>query len=121
MKAFIFVHNNVLTPEYVYGILNNTRAVQTWVSPFSSTFIIVSNLSIHELTAVLNTHLSGIWFVLVEANKENTNGWLPGEFWEYLIHPQATWTKKLLMQLTQTPAPPQSAPMRGLLDQTKKS
>jgi hypothetical protein len=118
----------VLTPDDVYEILNNTAAVVTWVSPYPYLFIALSNLTVAELSAVLQTHFAGIWFILVEATPHNSNGWLPSQFWEYINDPGKAWSSTILADLlklsrSSLPAP---APKEGLasyldfLDQGKK-
>jgi len=109
VKAYLLTYNSVFNPEYVHQILNNTRAIQTWVSPFPYSAIVLSNLTVNELAAVLQTHFAGVWFMLAEVNKDNTNGWLPAQFWEYVGDPQAAWSKRLFAQFAKTLPPPRPA------------
>lgn len=94
MRAFIFTHNPILQSEYVYDILNKTTSVETWVAPFSYSAILISKLTVSELSAVLHSHFGDAWFILVEANKDNVNGWLPNDFWEYILDPYTVWARQ---------------------------
>ena len=128
MRAFALSHNIVIPPEDVYDILNATSAVVTWVSPYPYLDIVLSNLTVAELSAVLQTHFAGIWFLLVEATPINSDGWLPGQFWEYINDPGKAWSKTILADLLKLPRPslPAPAPKEGLpsfldfLGQSKK-
>ena len=99
MKPYLLSHNSVLSPEKTYRFLSDTKAVRTWVSPFPCVSILLSDLTVNELTAVLNTHFGGIWFILVELGTDTTNGWLPAEFWEYVTNPQQAWSQKLFANI----------------------
>jgi hypothetical protein len=122
LKAFLLAYNSVFSPEYVHRVLSSTRAIQTWASPFPNTAIILSNLTVSELAAVLHTHFGEIWFIVVEVNKDNANGWLPAQFWDYVSDPQSTWSKRLFEQLGKTLPPPPSFPpsLESLLSAGKK-
>ncbi|MCG8067979.1 MAG: hypothetical protein JAY84_08935 [Candidatus Thiodiazotropha taylori] len=108
MNAYLFSYNSIIPQHTVQEILNRTSAVETWVAPISSSAIVLSRLSVAELAAVLHTHLGETWFLLVEATPQNSNGWLPANFWEYISNPDATWSKQILADLTK------KAPVPGL-------
>jgi hypothetical protein len=121
VKAHLLAYNPVLAPERVHQILNNTQAVKTWLSPFPYAAVVLSELTVNELAAVLQTHFLGIWFILVEANRDNANGWLPPQFWEYISDPGTAWSKQLFASLFKNiPPPPLSPPPLGLLGDWKK-
>ncbi len=103
MKAYIFSWNNVYTSEYVTFLLNDTQAIETWVSPISGTAILISKLSITDLSSVLHGRLGEVWFLLVEATQYNTNGWLPNNFWNYINNPQSMVQRNYLAELLSTP------------------
>lgn len=103
MKAYIFSWNNVYTPEYVSYLLNDTKAIKTWVSPISGTAILVSDLSVIDLSSVLHGRLGDVWFILVEAAPYNTSGWLPANFWTYINNPQSLIQGNYLAELFATP------------------
>jgi hypothetical protein len=114
VKAYILNANPILPFEHVHRILNNTSAVDTWVSPFQGCAIVLSRLTVSELAAVLQTHFSGVWFLLVEANQDNSNGWLPPQFWEYMSNPHKAWSDKILAGLLkQSPPPPPPINLRA--------
>jgi hypothetical protein len=114
VKAFLFAHSSATPPESVYEILNSTRAVSTWASPFPYSAILLSNLSVSELSAVLQTHLYGIWFILIEATSENCNGWLPAQFWEYINDPGKAYSAKLFADLAKAYMASPQLPRKGL-------
>jgi hypothetical protein len=113
MRAYLLTHGATLEQEKVHGILNSTRAIETWLSPFPYAAVLVSKLTLGELTAVIRSHFGDHWFIVVETNRDNVNGWLPKQFWDYLIDPQTTWSQQLFAQyLKNLPPPP---PPQGLL------
>ena len=105
MNAYLFSYNSIIPQNTVQEILNQTSAVETWVAPISSSAIVLSRLSVAELAAVLHTHLGETWFLLIEATPQNSNGWLPANFWEYISNPDATWSKQILADLTKKTPP----------------
>lgn len=110
MKAFLFNFNPIPSVEYIHYTLNNTSSVETWVAPLQNSAILISKLTVHELAAVLHSHFRETWFVLIEANSENTNGWLPNDFWEYLFEPNTVWSKKLVHSFLPNNVPPPPPP-----------
>jgi hypothetical protein len=112
MNAYIFSWNNVYSPEYVSYLLNDTQAIETWVSPISGTAILVSKLSVIDLSSVLHGRLGEAWFVLVEATPYNSSGWLPANFWTYINNPQSMVQRNYLEELLASP-PKNELPPRG--------
>jgi hypothetical protein len=108
MKAYLFTYNTALSSNYINNLLNTSNAINTWVSPYHGTSIIISQLTVSELSAVLHSHLDDIWFIVIEATPTNSNGWLPGNFWDYISDPNTAWTSSLLSSLT--------SPHNALLD-----
>jgi len=99
MKAFIFSCNNVFSNEYMSFILNDTKAIEAWISPITNTAIIISKLSVDDLSAVLHGRMGETWFILVEASPLNTSGWLPSNFWEYINNPHSILQNNYLSKL----------------------
>ena len=95
MKAFLLSFSSLLDVNYVHTVLNNSNSVETWLSPFPFSVIIVSRLTTSELGAVLQSHFGGNLFVVVEATPQNTSGWLPPEFWDYINNPQHVWRRNI--------------------------
>lgn len=112
MKAYLLTHSGLLEPSQAYQILNQTQAIETWISPFPYSAVLISKLTVAELAAVLRSHFGDTWFILVEANKDNSNGWLPQQFWDYVMDPQKAWTQQLFARLFKNLPPP---PPPGLL------
>ncbi len=99
MKAFLLCHSNVASPEYVQAVLSSSRAVTTWVAPFPYSAIVISELTLNELTAVVETHLSGSWFLLTELSGTNSNGLLPQQLWTYVQEPSQAWQHRVLAEI----------------------
>ena len=95
MKPFLLSFSALLNANHVHAVLNNSNSVETWISPFPFSAIVVSRLTAIELGAVLHSHFGDNLFIVVEATTYNTSGWLPPEFWEYVNNPQAAWSKNL--------------------------
>ena len=106
MKAFVLTYSAVLDYVRVQNVLNTTRSVETWLSPFPFSAIVVSKLTVSELSAVLHSHFGDAWFIVVEANQHNSNGWLSKEFWDYIADPHGVWSRGILSQLTSPSVPP---------------
>lgn len=106
MKAFVFSYNPGLEQAVISNILDNTNAVVDWVSPYRGLVILASDLTTNELAAVLQSHLNGIWYVLVEANLGNCNGWLAQNFWTFVNDPNSVKPKALMDLLGTVPPPP---------------
>ena len=99
MKAYLLTYSDATTPQYVQSMLSATRAVSTWVAPFPYAVIVISELALGELTAVLETHLAGTWFLLAELTPTSCNGLLPKQFWAYVQDPFKASSEKTLRQL----------------------
>jgi hypothetical protein len=112
VKAYLLTYSSIVTPHQANGMLNRTAAIETWVSPFPYAAIIISRLTINELAAVLQTHFADAWFMVAEVNRDNCNGWLPKQLWDYVTDPQTAWSQQLLANLlkTQVSLPPPPPP-----------
>ena len=105
MRAYLFSWNTLVPQEFVASVLNGSTAVETWVSPIPTSAIVISKLNVSELAAVLRVHFGEIWFILVEATPQNSNGWLPAQFWEYIGNPSSVCYQNFLARLANTNAP----------------
>lgn len=88
MKAFILNYSAILDIGFVQGVLNSTQSIETWASPFPFSAIVISKLTVTELSAVLHSYFGDTWFLITEANQQNTNGWMTNELWSYINNPQ---------------------------------
>ena len=95
MRAFVLNFSALLNQTQVHSVLNASAAVETWATPFPFSAIVVSRLTVLELGAVLHSHFGEALFILVEATKFNTGGWLPIEFWNVINDPQGACSKKV--------------------------
>jgi hypothetical protein len=102
MKAFLLSHSSLATPEYIRSVLNTSHAVTTWISPFPYSAIVLSNLTVDELSAIFRTHLGETWFILAELSAYTCNGYLPGQCWDYVNDPIGSWSEQILAQLEST-------------------
>ena len=103
MKPYLLTYSQACTPTNVHQLLNDTRAVETWVTPFPYAAILISKLNVDDLAAVLRGRIPGIWFMVTELNPHSVQGWLPGNLWEYVNNPQQAWSKNLLAGFSQAP------------------
>ena len=55
----------------------------------------VSQLNIHDLSAILRNRLPNVWVLVTEMGRQTVDGWLPGDLWEYVNDPQKAWSRKL--------------------------
>ena len=94
MRTFLLTFSALLNQTQVHSVLSTSAAVETWITPFPFSAIVVSRLTVLELGAVLHSHFDDALFILVEANRFNTGGWLPLEFWNVINDPQGAWSKK---------------------------
>ena len=99
MKPYLLTHTQAGTPAHVQHVLNDTRAVETWVAPFPYAAILISKLNVQDLAAVLRERLPGIWFMVTELKSDTVQGWLPGNLWEYVNDPQQAWSRNLFAEL----------------------
>ena len=109
MNAFILT---TVSPQSVYYVLNTSRAVATWLSPFPSCAIVLSRLTLHELAAVIQTHLDDALFLLIQATPANCQGWLPAQFWAYINDPEKAYTDKVFAEILKSLPAPTSPPPR---------
>lgn len=98
----------------VQYLLNDSNAIETWVSPFPYAAIVISKLNINELGAVIRERLPGVWFMVTELKSGTVQGWIPGDLWQYVNDPQGVWTRKQLADLLISPVPTGTTPVRGL-------
>ena len=104
MKSYLLTYSQAYTPTQVQYLLNDTHAVETWVTPFPYAAILLSRLDVHDLAAVIRSRLPGVWFMMTELKSDSVQGWLPGNLWEYVNDPQQAWSRKLFADLA--PIPP---------------
>ena len=103
MKPYLFLFCATCSPRGVHAILNATDAIHNWVSPFPYSAILVSNLDTRELSAILRRQLNGKWFIVAQIDSQSINGWLPGDFWQFVNNPDEA---SLAHLLPDQPAPP---------------
>lgn len=114
MKSYLLSYSQACTPEQVQYVLDDTRAVETWVAPFPYAAILVSKLDVGDLSAVIRERIPGAWFMVTELNGGGVQGWLPGNLWEYVNDPQKAWSRKLFSGMVPPPTP--SPSISSLLD-----
>lgn len=95
MKAFLLSFSPALLVNHVHTVLNGSNSVETWLSPFPFSAIIVSRLTTSELAAVFHSHFGNNLFIVTEATSQNTSGWLHAEFWEYINNPENVLRKNM--------------------------
>ena len=105
MKSYLLSHGEACTPEHVQRVLNDTREVETWVTPFPYAAILISRLDVRDLATVIRERLPGVWLMVTELNGGAVQGWLPGDLWEYVNDPQKAWSRKLFSGMVPPPAP----------------
>lgn len=110
MKAHLLVYSQACTPPQAQRLLNDTQAVETWVTPFPYAAILVSGLDVHDLAAVLRDRLPGVWFMVTELRGDAVQGWLPKELWDYVNSPSEAWSRQLFAGLGKPSPEPPPAP-----------
>ncbi len=100
MKSYLLTYSPVCPQARVHAVLNTTNAIQNWIAPFPYAAILVSDLTTQELGAILRNHLAGVWFMVTQLDKKLVDGWLPGDFWEYVNNPAQASLQKLLDQIS---------------------
>ena len=88
MKAYLFAYSQAWTQAQVHAVLNDTNAIETWIAPFPSAAVLISDLSAQDLGAVLHRRLSDAWFIVTELNPASVDGWLPNNLWSYVNQPE---------------------------------
>ena len=96
MKSYLLSHSGACTPEHVQRVVNDIRAVETWMTPFPYAAILISRLDVRDLAAVIRERLPGVWFMVTELNGRSVQGWLPAELWDYVNDPLKARSRKLL-------------------------
>ncbi len=99
MKAYLLAYSQACTPQQVQHLLNDTRAVATWVTPFPFAAILVSDHSVNDLAAVLRDRLPGVWFMVTELRGDSVQGWLPKELWDYVNDPSQASLRQIFAGL----------------------
>ena len=100
MKAYLLTYSPVCPRARVHAVLNTSRAIRNWVSPFPYAAILVSNLTTQELGAMLRNRLDDeVWFMVAQLDSELVDGWLPGGFWEFVNDPAEASLQPLLDRL----------------------
>ncbi len=105
MKSYLLNHSDACTPEHVQQVLNDTRAVETWVTPFPYAAILISRLDVRDLAAVIRERLPGVWLMVTELNGSVVQGWLPADLWEYVNDPSKARSRKLFSGMVPPPTP----------------
>ena len=119
MKSYLLTYTQAGTPAHVQHVLNDTRAVETWVAPFPYAAILISKLNTQDIAAVLRDRLPGIWFMVTELKSDTVQGWLPGNLWKYVNDPQHAWSRNMFAGLV-GPSSESSRPIRGLFADLQK-
>ena len=114
MNSYLFVYSQARTPTEVQYVLNDTQAVETWVTPFPYAAILLSKLNLGDIGVVLRDRLPGMWFMVTEMHSHTVQGWLPRNFWEYVNAPQQARYRKLAELMN--PPSPQPTESRSFLD-----
>ena len=109
MKSYLLSHSEACAPEDVRQVLNDTRAVETWVTPFPYAAILISQLDVRDLAAVIRERLPGVWLMVTELNSGAVQGWLPADLWEYVNDPLEARSRNLFSGVippsTRSPGP----------------
>lgn len=84
MKAFLLTYSQQCPDWQAQAILDQTNGVKTWVQPFPSAAIIVSDLEVEDLGSVLQARLGGTWFLVTEIAAHTVQGFLPGNLWQFI-------------------------------------
>lgn len=84
MKSYLFTYSQMCPVWHAQAVLNETNAVATWVQPFPSAAILLSDLDTHDLAAVLRARLGDTWFLITELNRATVDGFLPGNLWQFV-------------------------------------
>lgn len=64
--------------------LTSLPAVQDWWKYLSSTYLLFSPLSAHQLSNQIRPLLAGGLFIVIEVNPRNYDGWLQKEAWDWI-------------------------------------
>lgn len=99
MKAYLLTYSQTGIPTHIHRILDDTKAIETWVAPFMYAAILISKLDVHDLSGVLRPRIPDVWFVVTELNASAVQGWLPADFWEYVNNPEQAVSRNLFTEL----------------------
>lgn len=86
MNPYLFTYSGLCSDESAQEILDGTNAIITWVRPFPHAAIVLSELSLVDLSAVLHRHLGETWFLVSSLGVNAADGWLPKDLWSYVNH-----------------------------------
>ena len=112
MKPYIFTYSQLCPEWHAQNILNDSRAVNTWVKPFPNAAIVLSDLSVKDLGAVLRARLGSTWFVISEIDSGTIDGLLPGDLWDF-ISSANSGSQRGLLQYPLSPPGPLTASAQG--------
>ena len=90
MNPYLFAYSSLCPDDTAQAILDETKAVPTWVRPFPHAAIVLSDLAIADLSAVLHRRLGDTWFLLTALGRTHTDGWVPANLWNYVNHTAGT-------------------------------
>ncbi len=69
-----------------HEILTNAKGVFDWWHYLESSYIIIvdNHITANNISDFVRTRMSNKYFIVVELNLSNHNGWLPQEAWEWI-------------------------------------
>ena len=120
MKSYLLSHSGACAPEHVQQVLNETQAVETWITPFPYAAILISRLDVRDLAAVIRERLPGVWLMVTELNGGSVQGWLPADLWEYVNDPLKARSRKLFSGVAPPSPPPPGPSLEDVLAAIKK-
>ena len=101
MKSYLFTYSPVCPQARVHAVLNTTDAIRDWIAPFPYAAILNSDLTTQELSAIFRNRLKDdVWFLVTQLDSQLVDGWLPGDFWDYVNNPAQASLQRLLDQLS---------------------
>ncbi|OGK11402.1 hypothetical protein A2954_06575 [Candidatus Roizmanbacteria bacterium RIFCSPLOWO2_01_FULL_37_12] len=86
-KGYIFVFDRSLRSDYtkLHKAIKDNRNILNWWHYLTSGYILISTESASELTNFMRENLpSDTYFIIMEINHNNYNGWLPQEAWDWI-------------------------------------
>jgi hypothetical protein len=91
LKAFLFVFNPIgPSRQTVLDHLDTCREVKNWFAFFSNSIFIISDHTVHELTAAVRKGLPQLQMVITEVPKGANNGWLDKKVWDFINNPKSS-------------------------------
>ena len=113
MKPYLLTYSQACSPMQVQYLLDDSKAIETWVSPLPYSAIVVSKLGINDLGSVIRGRIPGVWFMLAELKSDTVQGWLPADLWDYVNNPYGVVSRNLFASIVPT-APVR--PAAGIMD-----